>query len=259
MSALPQSEKQKFSLGEAVRLVVGYAVGLFLLYAFLIQPFYIPSGSMKSTLLVGDRLIVTKFSYGYSQYSLPFQPLSFSGRYFATPPERGDIVVFRAELDDADSDFVKRIVGLPGDSIQMVNGVLHINGQAVKREAVPDYVGEDACAGGATTVVTRVRQWRETLPNGVSYNTLDCMPDGPLDSTPPVIVPAGHYFMMGDNRDNSTDSRVPEPEGFGSIPFENILGRAQIIFFSIAEGEPGWQFWRWPWTVRWTRLLTVVR
>ena len=259
MSALPQSEKQKFSLGEAVRLVVGYAVGLFLLYAFLIQPFYIPSGSMKSTLLVGDRLIVTKFSYGYSQYSLPFQPLSFSGRYFATPPERGDIVVFRAELDDADSDFVKRIVGLPGDSIQMVNGVLHINGQAVKREAVPDYVGEDACAGGATTVVTRVKQWRETLPNGVSFNTLDCMPDGPLDSTPPVIVPAGHYFMMGDNRDNSTDSRVPEPEGFGSIPFENILGRAQIIFFSIAEGEPGWQFWRWPWTVRWTRLLTVVR
>ena len=259
MSALPQSEKQKFSLGEAVRLVVGYAVSLFLLYAFLIQPFYIPSGSMKSTLLVGDRLIVTKFSYGYSQYSLPFQPLSFSGRYFATPPERGDIVVFRAELDDADSDFVKRIVGLPGDSIQMVNGVLHINGQAVKREAVPDYVGEDACAGGATTVVTRVKQWRETLPNGVSYNTLDCMPDGPLDSTPPVIVPAGHYFMMGDNRDNSTDSRVPEPEGFGSIPFENILGRAQIIFFSIAEGEPGWQFWRWPWTVRWTRLLTVVR
>jgi signal peptidase I len=259
MNAAPQAEQQKFSLGEAVRLIVGYAVGLFLLYAFLVQPFYIPSGSMKGTLLVGDRLIVTKFSYGYSEYSLPFQPISFSGRYFATPPERGDVVVFRAELDDTESDFIKRIVGLPGDTIQMINGALYLNGQAVNREAVPDYVGEDACAGATTTVVTRVRQWRETLPNGVSYNTLDCMAEGPLDNTPPIIVPAGHYFMMGDNRDNSTDSRVPEPDGFGAIPFENILGRAQIILFSIAEGEPGWQFWRWPWTVRWNRLLALVR
>src|SRR5262245_42648267 len=127
MSAVPQMDKQNFSLGEAIRLIVGYAVGLFLLYAFLIQPFYIPSGSMKGTLLVGDRLIVTKFSYGYSQYSLPFQPLSFSGRYFARAPERGDVVVFRAELDETDSDFVKRIVGMPGDTMQMINGLLHIN------------------------------------------------------------------------------------------------------------------------------------
>jgi len=259
MSALPQADKQKFSVGEAIRLCVGYAVGIFLLYALLIQPFYIPSGSMKGTLLVGDRVIVTKFSYGYSQYSIPFQPLSFSGRYFPTPPERGDVVVFRAELDETDSDFVKRIIGIPGDTIQLINGVVHINGQPVKREPTEDFVGEDACAGGPTTVVTRTKRWKETLPNGVSYATLDCMERGPLDSTPPIIVPAGRYFMMGDNRDNSTDSRVPEPDGFGTIPFENILGRAQIIFFSIAEGEPGWQFWRWPWTVRWNRLLAVVR
>ena len=245
MSALPQSEKQKFSLGEAVRLVVGYAVGLFLLYAFLIQPFYIPSGSMKSTLLVGDRLIVTKFSYGYSQYSLPFQPLSFSGRYFATPPERGDIVVFRAELDDADSDFVKRIVGLPGDSIQMVNGVLHINGQAVKREAVPDYVGEDACAGGATTVVTRVKQWRETLPNGVSYNTLDCMPDGPLDSTPPVIItPSQNQFdnsiVMPRERSVFSSTSCVQPSSQLNVASRRFSARILVLTVVDTSRSSAW-------------------
>jgi signal peptidase I len=218
---------------------------------FLFQPFNIPSGSMKATLLVGDYLFVSKFSYGYSHYSLPFSPPLFSGRIWGSEPQRGDVVVFRLPKDDS-TDYIKRVIGLPGDRIQVTRGQLIINGQPVKRERVTDFIDTEE-----SVTPRAVRRWRETLPNGVSYETLDLEENAFLDNTQEYTVPAGHFFMMGDNRDNSTDSRVLNQVGY--VPFQNLIGRAQVIFFSIGEGERAWEFWRWPWSVRWDRLFTIVR
>ncbi len=194
-----------------------------LIRTFLYQPFNIPSGAQKPTLLIGDYIFVSKSSYGYTHYSLPFSPRLFSGRIFASEPKRGDVVVFRVPKDDT-VDYIKRVIGLPGDRVQMINGHLHINGEPVKREQIEDFIDiED----GRTT---RVKRWRETLPNGVSHETLDLIENGYYDNTPVYQVPPGHYFMMGDNRDNSTDSRVMSQVGY--VPFENLIGRADIIFFS---------------------------
>lgn len=188
----------------------------------LIQPFRTPSGSMQPTLQVGGYVGVTKFSYGYSRYSfVPFETLGGPGRAYAHLPERGDIVVFRP-VAQPEHDFVKRIIGLPGDRIQVIAGVLHINGAVVPREAAPaarvtDPYGAD---------VQEVPAFRETLPNGVSYLTLD-RGDTELDNTRVYEVPAGHYFMMGDDRDNSADSRVVGLVGF--VPFDNIIGRVDYV------------------------------
>jgi len=242
-------KKNEGGIAETVRVVINALIIAIVIRTFLFQPFNIPSGSMIPTLLIGDYLFVSKYSYGYTHYSLPFSPRLFSGRILGGPPKRGDVVVFRLPRDDA-IDYIKRVIGLPGDKIQMIDGVLNINGTPIKRELM-----EGPCT--SEDDVQPIRCYRETLPNGVSYTTHYYMGTGFLDNTTVYTVPPGDYFMMGDNRDNSTDSRVLSQVGY--VPFENIIGRAQIIFFSLRDGTHAWEVWRWPWDVRWSRLFTLVR
>ena len=251
MSVTLGTKRKEGGIAETVRVIVHALIIALFIRTFLFQPFNIPSGSMKETLLVGDYLFVSKYSYGYSHYSLPFSPPLFSGRIWSAEPKRGDVVVFRLPKDDS-IDYIKRVIGLPGDKIQMIDGVLHINGERVKRERIEDFVDTDE--NGRTI---RVKRWREMLPNGVTYTTLELIENGFYDNTPVYEVPPGNFFMMGDNRDNSTDSRVLSQVGY--VPLENIIGRAQVIFFSIRGGEHAWEVWTWPWSVRWGRLISFVR
>jgi signal peptidase I len=204
---------------------------LILFRVFLFQPFNIPSGSMVPTLVVGDYVLAAKYAYGYGRYSFPYSPIS--GRVFASTPERGDVAVFRSPKD-ASVDYIKRIVGLPGDRIQMRQGQLMLNDKPVTRVALASGFGGASCG---LDPGTKNGRWRETLPNGASYQTYDCFDNGFYDNTPVYTVPPGHLFVLGDNRDNSTDSRAMSAMGF--VPMDNLVGRAVWIFWSIApNGEP---------------------
>ena len=228
---------------------------------FFYQPFNIPSGSMKETLLIGDYLFVSKISYGYSRYSIPFgdtifKAKMFDGRIFASKPKRGDVIVFKYPPDKK-TDYIKRLIGLPGDRIQMRDGVLLINNKAVPKRYVGNFKNPECDRGYRGCVNVTFKVYEETLPNGVKYKVLDER-NSRYDTTRPFIVPAGHYFMMGDNRDNSSDSRV----SVGYVPFENLIGRADIIFFSAETEVPGnfalSRFWTWPWHVRWRRFFNLI-
>jgi signal peptidase I len=240
------SGRSPSGFAETVKTIVYAIIIALFIRTFFYEPFSIPSGSMVPTLLVGDYLFVSKFSYGYSRFSLPFGLSLISGRIFLTPPKRGDVVVFKLPRDPS-IDFIKRVIGLPGDKIQMKDGILYINDHPVKREKVKNY--ED---GGSTYT-----EYIETLPNGVQHPILELGDNLPLDNTPVFDVPPGHYFMMGDNRDNSSDSRDPG-SGVGNVPIENLVGRAQFIFFSTDGYAHWWEIWNWPFTVRYSRLFSSI-
>lgn len=227
-------------------LVYAILIALFI-RSFFYEPFSIPSASMVPTLLVGDYLFVSKFSYGYSRYSLPFGLPLISGRIFFTPPKRGDVAVFKLPRDPS-IDYIKRVIGLPGDHIQMKDGLLYINGTPVKREKIAPFF---LPSGGAYT------QYLETLPNGKRHRILEISDQGPLDNTPVFVVPPNHYFMMGDNRDNSADSRDPN-SGVGYVPAANFVGRAEFTFFSTDGYARWWEFWKWPFSIRYGRLFKAI-
>ena len=234
------------------RTITAYAIGTLVVAAwlalmvrtFLFQPFSLPAWSMGPTLLPGDYVFAAKYPYGYSRYSLPLSPPLFAGRIFGAMPARGDVIVFR----NRDSDYVKRVVGLAGDRIQMKGGELYINDAKVKRERAPDVSGLDLCGSGPGNI----RRWRETLPEGASYETVDCMDNGFYDNTNVYTVPAGHLFVLGDNRDNSTDSRVLTAMGY--VPVENVVGRVSMIFLSRDVDDRGA-----PSGIRYDRIGKLVR
>ncbi|WP_296039946.1 signal peptidase I [uncultured Agrobacterium sp.] len=245
-----KAEKKQSALWENVKVIVQALLLAMVIRTVLFQPFTIPSGSMMPTLLVGDYLFVNKFSYGYSKYSLPFSPNLFSGRILElSEPKRGDVVVFRLP-PNPEVDYIKRLVGLPGDRIQVTNGVLYINGNPVPKEPDGVFTSDYRADPG-----TNVPVFREKLDNGVTYDTLDQSPDSRGDNTREFIVPEGHYFMMGDNRDNSLDSRFD----VGFVPAENLVGRASVIFFSLGNDTPFSHIWEWPANMRWDRIFKVVR
>ncbi|HEY8189053.1 MAG TPA: signal peptidase I [Micavibrio sp.] len=244
----PLTAKEEWS--EFARTALIAVILALVVRSFLLEPFNIPSGSMKPTLEVGDYLFVSKPAYGYSRYSFPFGMAPIEGRMMAKLPQRGDIAVFKLPTNTG-IDYIKRVIGLPGDAIQVTNGRLYINHQMVERQPVG--LKEIEEEGGS---ISTPMEYLETLPGGVIHRIYEESDNGPLDNTKEFVVPDGHYFMMGDNRDNSQDSRVQNVVGF--VPFENIVGRASFLFFSTNGHANLLEVWKWPWSIRYNRLFMSV-
>jgi signal peptidase I len=258
---------KKFDWGHEIRQWAILILAVLGIHSFIAKPFYIPSESMVPTLLVGDRLIVSKFPFGFSYLSpsIPILP-PIEGRLFGRWPERGDIIVIKSPSDG--KDWIKRVVGLPGDTVQMIDGELWLNGERVERQRIADVeldvspntdcMSQFRGYGARGQPVCRLPSWRETLPGGRSYTTVD-MGESFLDNTPPITVPEGGLFLLGDNRDNSSDSRVPpERSGLGIVPFENIVGRAEFTTFSL-DGSTTLNPATWAGSMRGERAFRSLR
>lgn len=240
---------------ETIEIIKTVAVALLIalfLRVLLFQPFTIPSASEEPNLYEGDYVIVTKFDYGWSRHSIPFSPPLFEGRILSKAPERGDIIVFKLPRDGR-TDYIKRLIGVPGDRVQMRQGLLYLNGQPVERRQT-----ELVTETGGSGLMRPVARVEETLPGGRRYMTNDFGADGDLDDTPEVIVPPGHYFFMGDNRDNSADSRLPTAIGVGLVPEENLVGKARLVLLSWSPGASLFKPWTWVLNLRPSRFGKVL-
>jgi signal peptidase I len=253
------NKNKKKNFKDEVISLLKFMITFFIFITFAYQPFTVPTGSMIPTILVGDYLIVNKYAYGYGKYSIPFAgkifPSNvdfFNKRFFHKDPKRGDIVVFNNPKDGG-LDYIKRLIGLPGDKIQVVDGILHINGKAVLLQKLPDF---DHTTREDNNVI-KVPQYTETLPNGYDHLIIKFLPFGhsKADNTDEFVVPDGHYFCMGDNRDNSVDSRYLNRVGF--IPAEHLIGRAEIFFFSTYA--KWYKPWEWFSLARFDRILKIIK
>jgi signal peptidase I len=257
-AAKPRSETR-----ETILFLVKLVLVVLIFRSFVLSPFSIPSESMLPRLFIGDYLFVSKWNYGYTRHSLPFGVPLIPGRIFARDPLRGDVVVFRGPPGD-DVDVIKRVIGLPGDTIQMRNGQVILNGNPIPKQRVADFTipitpnytcdGQFQDVDAAGKPICRYRQFRETLPGGKSYMVLDRGDYPSADDTDVYSVPAGDIFVMGDNRDDSADSRFAPPHGMGYVPIERVEGKAVVSFFST-DGTANWFLpWTWFSAARWKRI-----
>jgi len=234
---------------ETLRTMIFALLIALVIRTFAFEPFNIPSGSMIPTLLVGDFLFVSKYSYGYGSRGTFLGLVPFSGRLGGDAPKRGDVVVFKLPRDPS-TDYIKRLIGLPGDTVQIRQGLLYINGVPVERLRL-----ETLASVEETKPSDNTQDYTEALPQGPTHIIRKMGDNHPLDNTPVFTVPPHHYFFMGDNRDNSQDSRT---NNVGFVPEENLVGKAEILFFSMDEHTHFWQFWTWPWSIRWSRLFMRI-
>ena len=220
-----------------------------LIRSFIAEPFNIPSGSMKPNLLVGDFIFVSKWSYGYSRHSLPFSIPLIPGKIFEKLPKRGDVAVFKTPYDNK-TDYIKRVIGLPGDKIKIINGEILINENLIVRKKMNDFIDVNKQGN-----INRLRKYKEYFYES-EFDVLDIMDNGVVDNTQLYIVPENHFFVLGDNRDNSQDSRFLNKVGY--IPIENLVGKAQYIFFSL-ENSRFYEIWKWPQSIRYERLMEKIK